>query len=412
VSAPPRRTALSHVGGPTSQGGDPRLAEVLARALAAAEGARDDALTHGFHVYPARMHPAIAAEVLAELVQAGDRVLDPFCGSGTVLLEARLRGAIATGVDLNPVAMRVAEVRLDRRSHSAIDRFVANAERVVAASLARVKERAPSRAPLPPREVQYWASHVLRELGGLHAEIQAVQPPEDRRALEVVLSAIVVKFSRQRADTSAHEVERRVGKGIPSRFFASKAAELAERWRALADALPADAPPAALVLGDARELTQLVGYRGPFDLVLSSPPYGGTYDYVDHHSRRYAWLGVSPRAMAEGELGARRRYASGGKEAPGRWDEEVGHMLQAMRAVLREDGRIALLVGDAQIGSRRIDARRQLERLGSARGLRVIAWASQPRPDFRGGAPRAEHLVLLGRHAPGRAGPSRERSAD
>jgi hypothetical protein len=268
---------------------------------------------------------------------------------------------------------------------------------VVAGSLRRVKERAPSRAPLPPREVQYWASHVLRELGGLHAEIQAVEPPEDRRALQVVLSAIVVKFSRQRADTSRHEVDRRVGKGIPSRFFASKAAELAERWRALAGAVPVDAPPVVLVLGDARELPQLVGYRGPFDLVVSSPPYGGTYDYVDHHSRRYAWLGVSPAAMAEGELGARRHYAAGGKAAPARWDDEVGQMLQSIRDVLADDGRVVLLVGDAQIGSRRIDARRQLERIGAARGLHVVGWASQPRPDFRGGPARAEHLVLLGR---------------
>lgn len=367
------------------------------RALAAAEGARDDDLTHGFHAYPARMHPAIAAEVLGEWAGTGTRVLDPFCGSGTVLLEAWLRGAEATGVDLNPVAMRVAEVRLDRRSPEAIARLCASAEAVVAGSLRRVRERAPSRAPIPPRDAQHWPPHVLRELGGLYAEIQAVTPPEDRRALEVVLSAIVVKFSRQRADTSAREVDRRVGKGIPSRFFGAKAAELARRLRALHDALPADAAPPVLALGDARELRRLVAHRAPFHLVLSSPPYGGTYDYVDHHARRYPWLGVSSAQMRERELGARRHYASGGKAAPVRWDEEVGQMLQSIREVLADDGRVVLLVGDAQIGSRRIDASRQLARLGAARGLHAVAWASQPRPDFRGGPPRAEHLVLLRR---------------
>lgn len=401
MPTPPRRTALRHVGGPTKTGGDPGDAEVLAAALHAAEDAPDDALTHGFHTYPARMHPAIAHAVVAAWAGTGQRVLDPFCGSGTVLLEARRVHAIPTGVDLNPVGLRVAEVRLDRRPEPQIERFEATAQRVVEASLARVKARAHSRAPLPPTEIQYWAPHVLRELGGLWAEIERVGEPADRRALEVVLSAIVVKFSRQRADTSTERVEPRVGKGVPSRFFGRKAAELAERWRALSAELRPEAPRVTLIEGDARELPVLVGAqmneKGPFDLVLTSPPYGGTYDYVEHHARRYAWLGVSGQHLADRELGARRRLARGGRRAEETWDAQVVAMLRAMAAVVTPEGRIALLVGDGQVGGRRIDARTQLQRLAKEAGLKVRAWASQPRPDFAGGAERCEHLVLLQR---------------
>ena len=53
-------------------------------------GADTNYLTHGLHPYPARMIPQIAARLLERYASPGDWVLDPFCGSGTVLVEARL----------------------------------------------------------------------------------------------------------------------------------------------------------------------------------------------------------------------------------------------------------------------------------------------------------------------------------
>ena len=41
-------------------------------------------------------------------------VLDPFCGSGTVLLEAALRGHLAIGVDVNPLARLLSRVKTTR----------------------------------------------------------------------------------------------------------------------------------------------------------------------------------------------------------------------------------------------------------------------------------------------------------
>jgi hypothetical protein len=300
----------------------------------------------------------------------------------------------------------VAAVKLDRRGEAAIARFEATAEAVVAASLQRVEDRVASRAPVSAEERQWYPPHVLRELAGLYAEIMAVKSPEDRGALRVVLSSIAVKFSRQRADTSEERVEPRVAKGTPTKFFGRKAAELAQRWRALAKEVGARTPRATILEGDARQLPELVGRRGPFDLVLTSPPYGGTYDYVEHHARRYPWLGVSAKAMRARELGA-RRHLSRGKGVAARWDDDVLAMLRAIAAVAGK-GRIVLLVGDGQVGNRRVDARQQLQRLAKPAGLEVVAWATQPRPDFAGGPPRAEHLVLL-RRGTGRRGSSSRR---
>jgi len=60
--------------------------------------------THNLLPYPGRLLPAVAAFLVAELTQLGDVVLDPFCGSGTVLLEAAIGGRRAHGEDRNPLA--------------------------------------------------------------------------------------------------------------------------------------------------------------------------------------------------------------------------------------------------------------------------------------------------------------------
>ncbi|MCA9698295.1 MAG: hypothetical protein KC431_12275, partial [Myxococcales bacterium] len=132
------------------------------------------------------------------------------------------------------------------------------------------------------------------------------------------------------------------------------------------------------------------------DLVLTSPPYGGTYDYLAHHARRHAWLGINPKQLREGEIGARRDLSAGkGRGRGEHWDRQIVETLGAMRALMHEESLAVLLVGDAEVGGRRMAADRQLERLAPEAELEFVAAASSPRPDWRGGPPRKEHLVAL-----------------
>jgi SAM-dependent methyltransferase len=382
---------------------------VLATALESVDQAEHDPLTHGLHAYPARMHHAIARSILETWTEPRTRVLDPFCGSGTVLVEARRLGLRSCGVDLNPLALRIAEIKCAVTGEAQRDELAELGAHVVGASLDRVDRRERVRAPLSPIERQWYEPHVLLELAGLHAEIDALPVGLARRALEVLFSAIVVKFSRQRAETSERSVPKRIGKKVVTGFFARKLEELLRRWAELAAAAAPEGPTPVLFEGDARRLSDVVG-RWRFDLVLGSPPYGGTYDYAEHHARRHAWLGLSPRALRQGEIGARRnlsgapqggvgaRGANDGVrpgEAVARWEREVEDLLRSIAGVLSPRARVVLLVGDAEVGGRRIAADRQLEVLADRAGLEVVASASQRRPDWKGGGHRREHLVAM-----------------
>lgn len=374
--------------------GDPSFVVPLRRALAAQDEIRADELTHGFHSYPARMHPAVARELLNSFAGAGQRVLDPFCGSGTVLVEAMCAGWRPLGSDLNPLALALTRVKTQRRDSESIERFTNVLDRVVAGSSRRVRERVAVRAKLPPQEFAWYDVHVLKELAGLLEEIRSIEPADDRLALEMLFSAIVVKFSRQRSDTIIEAVDKRIRKGLATEFFARRGLEWIDGWRALSSALPRPNYRARVVTADARRLAHTLGADYRCDLVLSSPPYGGTYDYVDHHRRRYAWLDMRPHALSDGEVGARRdlSHQRGGDR---RWDGQVAQFLTAMSEVLRPEGLAVLLMGDAEVNDRRVPADRQLQRLAPKAGFEFLAAASQPRPDRRGGRTRAEHLVAL-----------------
>jgi hypothetical protein len=386
--AAPRRPklALTHTGGETIVAGDPAVADALAHALDVADEPRDR-LTHGFHSYPARMHWCTAARVLERLDLGGARLLDPFCGSGTVLIESRVAGAQATGLDLNPLAVRLARVKCDPLTVARRAKLKSLATQLRLASEERVRAREPVRAELPGTELRWYEPHVLKEMAGLLATIQTVEDRWLREASTMVFSSLVIKFSRQRSDTSEELIERRIRKGLVSEFFERKTLELCERLRDLESAVKG--PPARVIEGDARRLSDHVE-PGSIDVVITSPPYGGTYDYATHHARRFAWLGLRSSSLAEHEIGARRRGSNAGRFA-----HELGDTLKSMRSVLSRDGLAILLMGDGQHGGERVAADQLIEQLSEDAGFEPLALASQPRPDFHGGIPRYEHLMAL-----------------
>src|SRR5262245_34161386 len=109
-----KRRALSHVGGSISfrdGSSDERRALEAALDVDPNEEATLPHV-HGFHSYPARLHPETARRLIAELSREGATVLDPFCGSGTVPVEARLLGRRAVAVDLNPLAVALAGLKV------------------------------------------------------------------------------------------------------------------------------------------------------------------------------------------------------------------------------------------------------------------------------------------------------------
>jgi hypothetical protein len=167
------------------------------------------------------------------------------------------------------------------------------------------------------------------------------------------------------------------------------------------------------LVADARSLGRVV-VPGSADLVITSPPYAGTYDYADLHGLRMIFLGIDPAPFASREIGARSRFVASPertRRALVSHASEMAQVLGEMARSLRPGGRAALVVGDSLAGRAPVRAdlvvRDALTALPGRIPLELVAWAHQERAALGGaekrafatGATKREHILLLERRA-------------
>lgn len=400
--------------------GNSAIAKICVDALTAAQTDRETAetFTHPFHSYPARLHPA-TARVLVELVADGAKrtqpFLDPFCGSGTTLVEARANGLATIGSDLNPLAALVARAKtwtapprrrttLREAGHSIAGAALAAGKAARRAS----SDPAPLRKPkgFDPnsrdrRLAAWFAPHVRRELEDLAARIDelAAHDAELGGVLLACLSAVLYKVSSRTSDTDATWTERRVGRGQPSRLFAQRVDLLVA---GLTDLAKVHAPLPQIHELDIRRLETIIP-DGTACGIVTSPPYAGTYDYAEHQRLRFDFLGLRHREFDDGELGSRRSFEQDPPTARDAWKKALVGFVAKISAALAPGRRAALVIGDSVAANRAVFALDDL-RDALTSDLSIEAWASQERPMLGiherrafGDMVKREHAVVLRR---------------
>ncbi len=258
--------------------------------------------THLLHPYPAKLIRNIPRFFFASdaVAPPGSLVLDPFCGSGTVLLEARLLGHSAIGADANPLARLIALAKLSPPSAEEARKLMANAI-----------ECAHHAAPDIPEVVNldYWFSeHVKGQLARLRSALIEIcgdvwKSPfmwacfsscVRRVSLADPRLSVPVRINPERADrygAKGEEVLQRLKRletvDVLQVFWQ---VTLANIRRVERTSIPAHTPPPA-IFEDAREL----GLEDKtVDVVITSPPYAGAQKYVRASSLCLGWLGLSP----------------------------------------------------------------------------------------------------------------------
>ncbi|HEX7926094.1 MAG TPA: hypothetical protein VF678_00800, partial [bacterium] len=348
-------------------------------------------------------------------------------------------GIQSIGNDLNPVAGLVARERTRARTSVQAATVMAEAKRIAGQVEALRKEKRPPRYENPRmgQIVPHYAPHLLAELAQWMRLIDTLPretEPAVRETLRAVFSASVVKYSNQTSDSTpdADPVAPTVPKGAVSRFLVAKCEELTRSQTSLAIRLPKPPPTARLLQEDARLLPSL-GW-GEVDVILTSPPYPGTYDYHHQHALRLAWLGLDAEELEAGELASRRELTpprpadapaprpigkgAQGKGAPGKpapkaepapppresWSSGLRDSMVAMARVLKPGGSLYVVLGDWIDNDHAVDGAAVLRRTAEDKGWKLGSFASIRREAFSHRERRAfqkrgkwEHLLQFTR---------------
>ena len=285
-------------------------------------GSNTKEYTHCFHIYPAIMIPQIARKLIELYGQNASLLFDPYCGTGTSLVEGRLAGLNVVGTDLNPTARFISKSKIENYDvdlyalEKEMNKFLDNLEEELAGlteDFSRFDE--PKGVTFerlerwfPPRSISE-VSFCLEKLNriGLNAtnknfilvalseclrlisyqrnnEFKLYRIPEEKRELHDVPVYNLLKDRIDRNVKGVHDFMEKVISSTKSNVQAFNTVEY--------DGL------------------ELIG--GNPDLVVTSPPYGDsatTVAYAQFSWMTNVWLGFDsrpPGALDRDLMGGRR----------------------------------------------------------------------------------------------------------
>lgn len=247
--------------------------------------------THGLHPYKGKFYPQLAKSLfnLAGL-EPKQKILDPFCGSGTVLLEGYLNGLEVKGFDINPLAVKIARAKTNILTLDLhlVDRLLAQFIRQLEQiNLDESNKEVFNETWL--NELESWFPElVLRKLGWIFRAIGEIPEPVLQEFLEICLSSIVREISQQEPkDLRIRRRKNPIDDAPVKDLYAKKLGEQRERLRHFAqrtNQAPVEFGQAEAFLADCRDFgtfSQARLERQAIDAVVTSPPYATALPYID-----------------------------------------------------------------------------------------------------------------------------------
>jgi DNA modification methylase len=211
----------------------------------------------------------------------GSRVLDPFCGSGTVPVVARRLGASTLGIDMLPIATFVASSKQLWE--------VSTTELSVAMSDVLADRSPPTIAPPFLKETsRQFQPEVLKSL--LRLKENLLQLPEGavRTLLRLAFASVLIDSSNlKRSPCLGYATKLDLTSDTPYSLFSTAVRRMADDLRLIQKQSSGWGPPGTILLGNAG-LVQI--QQESVDLAITSPPYVNGMDYVMNYKIDLAWM--------------------------------------------------------------------------------------------------------------------------
>ncbi|HEV3479498.1 MAG TPA: DNA methyltransferase [Gaiellaceae bacterium] len=294
---------------------------------------------HRLHPYLGKFIPQLVEVLLGRYAPRGGRVLDPFAGSGTTLVQGLESGHDSLGVDIAAFNCVLMGVKTRRYGLFALESEIRDVVRRVEAFDGG------------PSAVGYLAEWFApRAAGELLRFRELVEDYEHRDVLRVVLA----RAARSARLTTHFDLDfprapqcepywchkhKRICRPVEraEHFLRRYCLDTLRRIKEFSR-VRARGREAVVIHGDARE----AALEGTFDALITSPPYPGLIDYHEQHRYAYELLGL--KDLREFELGA--GVAGTSAAALARYTEGIAAVLSHAKESLRPRAPVVIVVND------------------------------------------------------------------
>lgn len=246
------------------------------------EGLHTIPCTHGIHRFAGKFIPNIPRYVLRNIISNQNKrtILDPFCGSGTTLVEAALEGQKFIGLDIDPLSVAISTVKTQPLSEVEIQELEIFWQRC------NFKQPNLDLVPSIPNLQHWFSEQTIIELSAL--KTRCLELPQRLQLFSlIVFSSIIRRVSNADDQTQKTYVSHTLPKTppLPSILFPVFLSRAIDGMREYIKLLPSQ-PNGLIQLGDAT--SDIHDYE--FDDIITSPPYIDSIDYIYNHMLEYFWL--------------------------------------------------------------------------------------------------------------------------
>lgn len=312
--------------------------------------------THGYHPYAAKYIPQIPYRLVSKFTKKNELVLDNFMGSGTTLVESKVLGRNAIGIDVNPLACLISKVKTTTIQKSTLVEIskilILLKEDIINLRgntvLFNHREKRPTidnsmsktlLLLLHPNISKWYHQNVIYELLAIKSRIDTVENKDVKDFLLVSLSSIL----RSVSNATSGFGNLMINKQAPpkTRIYEKFVLAVRDMLKNMSEFNKAATNSNIRIVNhDSRRLEFINDET--IDFICTHPPYMAAVPYAEYQKLSLWWLGFSQYELEKGLIGGRRSRA----DTPDRFFHDINMALMEMKRILRKKKYCCIIIGN------------------------------------------------------------------
>lgn len=298
---------------------------------------------HGIYPYRGKISAIDVEQVIRQLPRKGI-LLDPFCGSGTIVYEAQKRDIKAIGVELNPLAVDIARAKIYLDSKANV---IKEAEQIIkkAKAIKQFKK-------MPQQALRHFHFKTAEEIMRVAKFFNEMS--DYLKAIfygSVALAARGCNGYKWTSSTVGKDINPKIKIDFYKKFV----------YKTKKHFHPVEHNGSEIFFHDARKLTEILP-RNSIDYVFTSPPYFDCLNYTAYYAKIIYTIFGQDRLRIKNSL--IQNYSA--------YIDDMKAVLDELNAVCKKGALIIFVVGDKKVHGKTINGGQFFKKISPFERCRIV----------------------------------------